>query len=72
MYVRFGVRRKEMGVEAELKEVKEQIMLMSEKLDSIIYGRDMTALMALSDRSLKAFPDEEPDEYSFADLEVVY
>ncbi len=61
-----------MGVEAELREVKEQIMLMSEKLDSIICERDMTALMALSDRSLKAFPDEEPELYSVADLKVVY
>ena len=61
-----------MGVEAELKEVKEQIMLVSEKLDSIIYGRNMTALMALSDCSLKAFLDEEPCEYSVADLKVVY
>lgn len=61
-----------MGVEAELKEVKEQIRLVSEKLDSIIYGRDMTALMALSDRSLKAFLDEESYEYSVADLKVVY
>jgi len=62
-----------MGVEAELREVKEQIMLMSEKLDSIICERDMTALMALSDRSLKeAFLDEEPEVYSVADLKVVY
>lgn len=61
-----------MGVEADLKEVKEQIMLMSEKLDSIIYERDMTALMALSDSSLKAFLDEEPEVYTVRDLKVVY
>ncbi|MEA2035834.1 MAG: hypothetical protein U9N40_10240 [Euryarchaeota archaeon] len=61
-----------MGVEAELREVKEQIMLMSEKLDRIIYERDMTALMTLSDRSLKAFLNEEPEVYSVADLKVVY
>jgi len=61
-----------MGVEAEIREVKEMIALMSEKLDSIIYERDMTALMALSDRSLKEFLDDEPDEYSVADLKVVY
>lgn len=61
-----------MGVEAELREVKEQIMLMSEKLDSILYERDMTAHMALSDRSLKAFLDDEPEVYSVADLKVVY
>lgn len=47
-------------------------MLMSEKLDMIIYERDMTALMALSDRSLKEFLNCEPSEYSPSDLKVVY
>ena len=61
-----------MGVEAELREVKEQIMLMSEKLDSILYERDMTAHMALLDVSLKAFLDDEPEVYSVRDLKVVY
>ena len=61
-----------MDIDAEIRELSEMISVMSEKLDDIINERDMTALMALSDHSLKEFLDDEPDEYSASDLKGVY
>jgi len=61
-----------MDIDTEIRELSEMIKLMSEKLDSIISKRDMTALMALSDRTLKKFLDDEPDDYSASDLNIVY
>ena len=61
-----------MHIDAEIRELKEMITLMSEKLDTLISERDMTALMALSDHSLKEFLVDEPDEYSASDLKSVY
>lgn len=59
-------------IDTEIRELKEMIILMSEKPDSIISERDMTALMALSARSLKEFLDDEPEDYSISDLKSVY
>ncbi|RLG59691.1 MAG: hypothetical protein DRN95_01480 [Candidatus Hydrothermarchaeota archaeon] len=60
-----------MSIEAELKEIKESIIQISKKLDELVYEKEITSMMKLSEKSLE-FLKEEPDIYSVKDLKVRY
>lgn len=54
------------------REIKDQILRISDKPDMPINDREIMGLMALSEKSLKGFLEDEPDLYSVSDLRVVY
>ncbi|MDD3978458.1 MAG: hypothetical protein PHI15_09970 [Methanomicrobium sp.] len=62
----------ETNVEREIREIKDQILQISDKLDILISERETIGLMTLSDKSLGKFLEDEPDLYSVSDLKVVY
>lgn len=60
------------GIETDVKEIKESIRVLTEKIDDLLRERETLAMMKLSERSLSAFLDEEPDLYTVRDVKVVY
>lgn len=56
-----------MSIEAEVREIKQHVIGISEKIDELMYEREMTALMKLAEKSLSEFFEEEPDIYKIAD-----
>jgi hypothetical protein len=58
-----------MSIEADVKEMVSEI---SKKLDDLIYEREITAMMKLSELSLAEFLESEPDIYRLEDLKVRY
>ena len=61
-----------MTLEAELKEIREKLCELNEKLDALLEEREAQAAMGLSERSLREFFEGEPDLYSEKDLKVRY
>jgi len=60
------------GIEADVREIKESIRELTEKIDLLLDERESMAMMKLSEQSLSAFLDEEPDLYTIRDVRVVY
>lgn len=65
-------QNKETNMEREIREIKDQILQISDKLDMLINDRETRGLMTLSEKSLKEFLEDEPNIYSVSDLKVVY
>ena len=61
-----------MNIEADVKEIREQVKEISRKLDIILQERETIGIMALSERALYTFLDEEPDLYSVQDIKAAY
>jgi hypothetical protein len=61
-----------MDLESEVRDIKQNVIDLSLKIDELLHEREMTTLMKLSEASLKPFFDEEPDLYSIKDARVVY
>ncbi|MDO8871410.1 MAG: hypothetical protein Q7V05_01570 [Methanoregula sp.] len=61
-----------MNPESEVRDIKQNVMNLSLKIDVLLHEREMTTMMKLSEASLKSFFDEEPDLYSIKDARVVY
>jgi hypothetical protein len=61
-----------MSVEIELREIRKHILEISKKLDELIYEKEITSIMKLSEKSLAKFLQSEPDIYSVKDLKVRY
>jgi len=60
------------SIETDVREIKESIRVLTEKIDDLLRERETLAMMKLSERSLSAFLDEEPDLYTIRDVKVVY
>lgn len=60
------------NLEAEVTDIKRHVIEISEKLDELLYEREITAMMKLSEKSLSHFIKEEPDIYKITDLKVRY
>ncbi|MFA7304853.1 MAG: hypothetical protein WC015_10140 [Methanoregula sp.] len=61
-----------MNREAEVQDIKENVLQISHKLDELINEKDVIAGMKLSEQALAPFLDEEPDLYTIKDARVVY
>jgi len=61
-----------MAVEGELKKIEHTMAEINRKLDDLLEEREMMALMAISERSLRDFLSEEPDLYSIKDMKARY
>ncbi len=59
-------------IEADIKDIKQQMREISKKIDEIVYEKEISSFMRLSDRSLSKFLEDEPDIYSLKDLKVRY
>lgn len=55
-------------LEVEMKEIREMIKEVSRKIDSLIHERETTAMMIMSQDSLRDFLMSEPNLYSRKDL----
>ena len=60
------------GMEAELADIKRILTEMSRKLDEFLEEKEITAMMKLSEVSLRDFLEDEPDIYSVEDVKVRY
>ena len=61
-----------MNIESEVKELKQQVLEVSRKLDTLMHERESTAIMRLSEASLSGLFEGEADIYRIADLKVKY
>ena len=61
-----------MSIEAELKDIKRVLTEILRKLDELLEEKEITAMMKLSEISLREFLENEPDIYSIKDLKVRY
>ena len=65
-----GYRLNGMNIEAELADIKRLLTEISRKLDELLEEKEITAMMNLSEVSLKDFLENEPDIYSIEDVKV--
>jgi hypothetical protein len=56
-----------MSIEAEMREIKQHVFGISEKIDKLMYEREMTTLMKLAEKPISEFFEEKPDIYQIAD-----
>ncbi len=56
----------------EIKEIKEFLSMLNEKIDLLIGDRETLSMMKVAESSLKAFFEGEPELYSFDDVKVRY
>jgi len=61
-----------MDIETEVRDMKQHIIEISRKIDELIYEREITAMMKLSERSLQEFFENESDIYKVEDLKLRY
>lgn len=59
-----------MNIEVEVKDIKQRVIEISKKIDDLMYQREITAMMKLSDKSLSGFFENEGDLYKISDLKV--
>lgn len=60
------------NIEAEVKEIKQRVIEISEKLGEVLYQREAVSVMKLAETSLSEFLKNEPDVYKIEDLKVRY
>ncbi len=61
-----------MKIESEVKDIKQQLIEISKKIDDLMYEREITAMMKLTEKSLSGFFEDEKDIYEISDLKVRY
>jgi hypothetical protein len=59
-----------MTIEVDVKEIKDLLSKLNKKIDALIEDRDTPSLMALTEKSLKNFLEDEPDLYSIKDIKA--
>ena len=57
-----------MSIEVEIKDIKQRLAEISQKLDELLYEREIISLMKLSEKYLSEFLENEPDIYTVEDL----
>ena len=61
-----------MNIEAEVRDIKQRVIEISKKIDDLMYEREITAMMKLTEKSLSEFFEDEKDIYKITDLKVRY
>jgi len=61
-----------MNIEADVKEIRQQVTNISKKLDLLLQERETLAVMKVSEQALYTFLEEEPDLYSVRDIKAAY
>lgn len=60
------------NIETEIKDIKRHVIDISKKVDELLYEKEITSMMKLSEKSLTSFFEDEPDIYKITDLKVRY
>lgn len=60
------------NIEAEVKDIKQRMVEISEKLDELLNEKQIVSIMKLSETALSEFLKDEPDIYRIEDLKVRY
>jgi len=53
-------------------DIKESIRVLTENLDGLRTDWETASMMKLSEQSLSAFLDEEPDLYTLGDIRIIH
>ena len=61
-----------MEIDVEIREIKEFLSMLNEKIDLLIGDRETLSMMKLAESSLKAFFEGEPELYSLGDVKVKF
>ncbi len=59
-----------MTIDVELKEIKMLLSEVNKKLDVLLEEKETPIIMALAEKSLKDFLENEPDIYSLKDIKA--
>jgi hypothetical protein len=59
-----------MTIEVELKEIKSLLSELKRKMDVLLEEKETSAMMVLSEKSLKEFLEKEPNIYTIKDIKV--
>ena len=60
------------SIEDEVRDIKQCLIEISKKIDDLMYEREITAMMKLTEKSLSGFFEDEKDIYKITDLKVRY
>ena len=61
-----------MSIEVEIRDMKQHLIDISEKIDELLYERELVPIMKLAEQSLSELFRDEPDIYRIEDLKVRY
>jgi len=61
-----------MEIDVEIREIKEFLSMLNEKIDLLIGDREASSMMKLAESSLKVFFEGEPEIYTLKDVKVRY
>ena len=59
-----------MTIEVQLKEIKSLLFELKQKMDVLLEEKETSAIMVLSEKSLKGFLAKEPDIYTIKDAKT--
>jgi predicted nucleotidyltransferase len=59
-----------MTIEVDLKEIKSLLTTLNKKIDVLIEDKETLQFMALAEKSLKDFLENEPDIYTVKDIKA--
>ena len=59
-----------MTIEVELREIKSLLSELKKKMDVLLEEKETSAMMGLSEKSLKDFLAKEPDIYTIKDIKA--
>jgi len=59
-----------MEIDVEIREIKEFLSMLDEKMDLLISDREASSMMRLAEGSLEAFFEGGPELYSLNDVKV--
>lgn len=60
------------NIEVEVRDIKQRVIEISKKLDDLMFEREITAMMKITEKSLFDFFGDEKDIYKITDLKVRY
>jgi len=60
------------NIEVEVRDIKQRVIEISKKLDDLMFEREITAMMKITEKSLFEFFGDEKDIYKITDLKVRY
>lgn len=59
-----------MTIEVDLREIKNLLTTLNKKIDVLIEDKETLQFMALAEKSLKGFLENEPDIYTVKDIKT--
>lgn len=63
---------KHTNIETEVNDIKQFLIEISKKLDQLLYEKEISAMMKLTEQTLSQLYKTEPDIYKISDLKVKY